>query len=822
MEVKKHMKMRMLPLFAAALLLLTQALAGCEKKPEEKDMRVKIWSAPATEKILQDYEYENVATSPAIDLLTAKGEYESGQIILTAQTDIDGYDISAGDLTLLGGSKTYPKENILIYNQKYINVVNNYEANNAPTGMYPDAILPFDAAKAHGENKIENGNNQGIYITFNTPATQQAGIYTGNITVKYGSKQELVPVRLEVVDLTVSAKNNAKSIFLTQWSFESGELDSTQDMYNKYTDMLIDYRLSPHVLTTDTLHSDSDISYYTELAYSYLIDPRCSNIAIPYNTVTVDGELCIDAQVFKKYLKSFAQKSFDTNFNMLEKSVCYFGIIDEPYLEIYNRVKVVSRVFDETIAQTADEIQNGSSISPIKNQVVESIRNLKNVVTSQYVSELDGYIDTWCPLFQHYDTAEKRELYANQQEKWWYGCIYPRAPYPTYHTEDTLISARAAGWMQAEYDVVGNLFWAANNYAVYDGTKYSHLDDYYGTASRFPNVNGDGYLFYPGKQYGLDKPVASLRLEAIRDGLEEYELLLAMKNRYLDLASTHGFEFDFSGALSGMTSFIYSGTQVFSDSGMFYEARKSLLTRALLANSDAGVCFIDQSDDSYGNITYKIFIKDGHTLKVNQVTPNNVQSVDGGKIYTCVFRLSENSNSFELSVTSNGQTQSFTVGLGGKVAVKEAAELQQSFSKEGVTPSITKVNAADIDSSLQGELIKLSLPATTKGKSQSFKMTDNVFSEIGSNSSKVILHIYKAAGGQKITLGVSAKYTNYTLYVDIDEYTLKNGLNSIEIPLTALKWERLGKLESLVFYINDNSAQPARDIYFKDIVVYNK
>ena len=40
-----------------------------------------------------------------------------------------------------------------------------------------------------------------------------------------------------------------------------------------------------------------------------------------------------------------------------------------------------------------------------------------------------------------------------------------------------------------------------------------------------PNVFGDGSLFYPGINVGIEGPVASLRLECIRNGIEDIELL---------------------------------------------------------------------------------------------------------------------------------------------------------------------------------------------------------------------------------------------------------------------------------------------------------
>ena len=37
------------------------------------------------------------------------------------------------------------------------------------------------------------------------------------------------------------------------------------------------------------------------------------------------------------------------------------------------------------------------------------------------------------------------------------------------------------------------------------------------------NYNGEGMLFYPGEDAGIDGPIASIRLKNLRDGMEDYE-----------------------------------------------------------------------------------------------------------------------------------------------------------------------------------------------------------------------------------------------------------------------------------------------------------
>ena len=45
----------------------------------------------------------------------------------------------------------------------------------------------------------------------------------------------------------------------------------------------------------------------------------------------------------------------------------------------------------------------------------------------------------------------------------------------------------------------------------------------------FPGANGDGYILYPGRKYGIHGPIGTMRLEMIRDGQEDYEYLYILE-----------------------------------------------------------------------------------------------------------------------------------------------------------------------------------------------------------------------------------------------------------------------------------------------------
>lgn len=47
-----------------------------------------------------------------------------------------------------------------------------------------------------------------------------------------------------------------------------------------------------------------------------------------------------------------------------------------------------------------------------------------------------------------------------------------------------------------------------------------------------PNLWGDGSLLYPGTRFGIEGPVTSVRLESIRDGLEDHEYLVLAEETF--------------------------------------------------------------------------------------------------------------------------------------------------------------------------------------------------------------------------------------------------------------------------------------------------
>ena len=141
----------------------------------------------------------NAHFAPNLEVYSARGEAESGQIIITAgEKDVKEYTVAVSDLTC--GENVYKTENVEVFFQHYVNVEMKSwnETENAdyfPTGWTPDALIPQEISVKFKENSVAAGKNQGITFDFSVPATQPAGTYTGEFSLNIDGKNIRFPFR---------------------------------------------------------------------------------------------------------------------------------------------------------------------------------------------------------------------------------------------------------------------------------------------------------------------------------------------------------------------------------------------------------------------------------------------------------------------------------------------------------------------------------------------------------------------------------------------------------------------------------------------------
>jgi len=129
--------------------------------------------------------------------------------------------------------------------------------------------------------------------------------------------------------------------------------------------------------------------------------------------------------------------------------------------------------------------------------------------------------DLWCLPPTALSLAQRGELQALGARVWWSLTAALRPPAPSLLVDDDGVCPRLLFWLQVPYRVTG--LWCPNT------TGWSRTDvggeprrlNVWSDPETVPGASGAGYLLYPGAAVGVDGPVSSVRLELLREGVED-------------------------------------------------------------------------------------------------------------------------------------------------------------------------------------------------------------------------------------------------------------------------------------------------------------
>ncbi|MDR1666437.1 MAG: DUF4091 domain-containing protein [Bacteroidales bacterium] len=185
--------------------------------------------------------------------------------------------------------------------------------------------------------------------------------------------------------------------------------------------------------------------------------------------------------------------------------------------------RYIQHIADEPTAKNAPSY---GEISRYIREYLPGVKILDAVLTSKELSE---NIDIWIPELDilHKDNAFYQDLKRNGKEVWFYTCVGPRGNYANRFIELPLIQTRLLHWINYKYQITGYLHWGLN---------FWEKDQLYIDASRDRGrlPAGDNCIVYPG--YG--KLYTSIRFEAMRDGIDDYQLLTMLEAKNPNAAKT--------------------------------------------------------------------------------------------------------------------------------------------------------------------------------------------------------------------------------------------------------------------------------------------
>ena len=121
---------------------------------------------------------------------------------------------------------------------------------------------------------------------------------------------------------------------------------------------------------------------------------------------------------------------------------------------------------------------------------------------------------------------------AEGDELWWYVTRRPESPEITLLMETEAVRHRILFWQQKLYNVDSFLYYLVNDwYEIGENNglnkKYEHVDGADGY-----DCYGNGVLLYSGQDFDVYGAVESIRLETVRDGIEDFEYLTMITELY--------------------------------------------------------------------------------------------------------------------------------------------------------------------------------------------------------------------------------------------------------------------------------------------------
>ena len=669
---------------------------ACTKGDKGENI-IKIGSTYNTYKVMREPEFEFEDLGEKIDVFMAKGETEGGQIIVTPERDVKEIFLHTSDLTLMEDpSVKFPADQIKVFFQKYIEITSKTAKNENEKyslGFVPDMLLPQEIAVEYGENSIEAGNHQGLTIEFTTDEKTAAGTYTGSFDLEADGVRYALPVTLKVYDILLGDANGYLCIVGNAQSSMTGDYDTTDDSYRRYFETaLTEYRFPLSLLP---LYNDP--TKMAEEIIRYWDYPAFSSYSIPLSTTlkTVEGsnKTVTDRGELYSYMYAIAKRSSEERI-LFDKAYIYLTFTDEATSSRYDEVRMAREdivVVQEKVLTdlNAEGFFNEWSTEGREN-FEKSLKSIPLVQTtdSSGAVALGDAVQTYCVRLDSIDSPAKREIFKQLEEEnsqtngttWFYTCMEPAYPYPTHHLDDMLLGTRVMRWMQKDYDWDGYLFWQIFSYTMWTGSS-TLLIDPYEDAIRFPNINGDGFWTYPGKKYGLDTFLPSLRIKAFRDGQEDYDFLCQFEDLLQEKAAFYGIEEVSSHQyLDGLYDRLYEDANLcYESDAEFYAMRRQLFELTEQHSSDTK--FLSDTQINGTTASTNIYLSEGYGVEVNGQDVAQAQKCGQGYKYTIISDITEDV-SLMIAVKKNGAVvENYSLNISGKTVAIALAEGVFEFSE---------------------------------------------------------------------------------------------------------------------------------------------
>jgi hypothetical protein len=550
------------------------------------------WTTPPSEKVFKDTPVPAV-TGGAVKVYAARNEFEPFQVVVKPT--------SSGNVTLslsdFGAGVT-----VEIFQVKYINLAaaTDYAGR---TGPNPDPLWPL----ANGASVAVTANeNTAFWFSLFVPKTAPAGDYSATLTLAGAA----IPVQLHVFNFAIPDELHVQSQmnFSYQTILARYGVVGTGSEYWTYIDKIkqymIDHRLTPSsVLWSGGLTTNGAAPYIGYDCEGHFTDsdgvwgfeqPAARYLA---GTGLMSGTYSAPFNGGLGF-SSFMAAGFQTNDASLDQRPSNFcnqnrtsadwytaNNPNTPYNQKWFQYMAAVQNYlgglgylDQAYYYIANEPQNQADYDAVawySGELKKAAPNLKRMVSEEPKPEIyanptypGAKIDIWLAhLGIQFDPAAALDRLQNHQEETWIyflnSTYYPR--FNPFTIDHPGVDAKFSGWFLWKYRLRGLAYYSFNDWGTNPWTN-----------PRPNNQNGELSMLYPPAEnnaniaYGANghRFVPSIRLELLRDGLEDYEYFYLLNGGQQPQPNT-------TGPADAVVDKIIGGVQAYNRDGeMMYNLRR--------------------------------------------------------------------------------------------------------------------------------------------------------------------------------------------------------------------------------------------------------
>jgi hypothetical protein len=488
-------------------------------------------------------------TGEAVVIGAARNETEAVQLVVRPAKALKGFLARAEALKGPGGA-TISAENVEILRVRYLMVTHPTDSTGC-VGLWPDPLPPVT-----GTMDLEEGKNQPLWIRVRVPKDAKAGTYAGRIVLAAEGYSAEAPLKVEVFDFAMPDRMTCTTSFgfdpSVVWRYHKLErAEDRRAVLHKYLAALAAHHIAPYEpVPLDPI----------KVTWPKGADGK-PTLAPQFEWAAWDAAMtrALDRYHFNSFVVHVPGMGGGTFFQRVEPELLgYKENTPEYKTALANYCQALQSHlkekgwlgdayiywFDEPDTKDFPFVANGFR------KLKEAAPGLARMITKEPEPGLVGGPNIWCPITPQYNHDRAEERRREGEKFWWYVCCGPKAPYTTLFIDHPATEMRVWLWQTWQRKIEGILIWSTNYWT--SGTAYTDPKhpqnpyedpaswvDGYGVAKGTKQLwgNGDGRFLYPPAAAAdaappgpvLEGPVDSIRLEMLRDGIEDYEYLAILR-----------------------------------------------------------------------------------------------------------------------------------------------------------------------------------------------------------------------------------------------------------------------------------------------------